>query len=119
STTASPVRSLTSSSAPSEATATGLASRGLVTLRATPSLPSNATSRLCSGSGAQDRPPNDAAGERRRNRRVRLLEGGAEGAGDPQARSAAATGSAHRTNTAVVALIRLTIVQSSGDRYSE
>src|SRR5256886_13709367 len=69
------------------ATATGLASRGLVKLRATRSRSSSATSRLWSGSGAQERPPRDAAGERRRKRRVRLLEGAA---GDAQARSAAA-----------------------------
>src|SRR5436309_1195360 len=86
-TTPWPVRSLTSRLAPPPrgATAIGVASRALVNTLATRSVPSNATIRLESGSGAQEWPPMLAAGERPRKRRVRL------GAASWQAASAAAS----------------------------
>src|SRR6266566_8688702 len=87
-TTPSPVRSLTSSSPPSGATAIGVARRGLVSVFTTRKAPSKATTRLESGSGAQERPPRVAAGERPRKRRVRL------GAAGPQAVSIAASSAA-------------------------
>src|SRR6266550_1239246 len=71
-TTPSPVRSLTSSWVPSGATAIGVPSVGLVNDLATRNSPSNATMRLESGSGAQERPPRRAAGERPRKRRESL-----------------------------------------------
>src|SRR2546426_12597165 len=89
-TTPWPVRSLTSRLAPPPrgATAIGVASRALVNTLATRSVPSNATIRLESGSGAQEWPPMLAAGERPRKRRVRL------GAASWQAASAAASSAA-------------------------
>ena len=84
STTPSPVRSVTSRSAPRAATATGTESRGPVTILTTRSRWSKATMRLLSGSGAHDEPPSAAAGERPRKRRVKP-----PGAGDRQAESAA------------------------------
>src|SRR2546425_6130917 len=98
STTPSPVRSLTRRLAPPPpppppppprgATAIGVASRALVSTLATRSAPSKATMRLESGSGAQERPPRVAAGERPRKRRVRL------GAAGRQAARAAASSAA-------------------------
>src|SRR6266571_233813 len=87
-TTPSPVRSLTRRFRPRGATAIGVASRELVNTLATRSVPSNATIRLESGSGAQEWPPMLAAGERPRKRRVRL------GAASWQAASAAASSAA-------------------------
>src|SRR6266705_6457573 len=87
-TTPSPVRSLTRRFRPRGATAIGVASRELVNTLATRSVPSNATIRLESGSGAQEWPPMLAAGERPRKRRVRL------GAAGQQAASAAASSAA-------------------------
>src|SRR5438034_8468639 len=74
-TTPSQVCSVTSSSVPpSGVTAIGVARRGFVIWRTTRSSRSNARSRPCSGSGAHDRPPRDAAGERSRNSSVRSEE---------------------------------------------
>src|SRR2546430_115007 len=79
-TTPSPVCSVTSSSVPpSGVTAIGVARRGFVIWRTTRSSRSNARSRPCSGSGAHDRPPRDAAGERSRNSSAKPLGGRAVG----------------------------------------